>query len=107
MNITKESEEQTETNVNIGNPFRWEGITEEDLVGLEFVKIDVPIEESGAAAFHYYTLDFGDICLITSSNDDLKDGSWWVEIFDFESISFTGIVDLRSLIELLKRNTKQ
>jgi hypothetical protein len=106
MNITKESEE-AETNVNIGNPFRNHSITESDLLGLGFVRVDVPIEESGDKAFHYYTLDFGDICLITSSNDDLIDGSWWVEIFDFESISFTGIVDLRSLIELLKRNTKQ
>jgi len=106
MNITKESQEQVETNVNIGNPFRWEGICEEDLVGLGFVKIDVPIEESGDKAFYYYTLDIGDICLITNCDDSLED-NWPVEIFDFQHTSFTNIVDLRSLIELLKRNTKQ
>jgi len=35
----------------------------------------------------------------------LKNDGWVIEIFDFQSIQFTGIVDLRSLIELLKRNT--
>jgi hypothetical protein len=104
MNITKESEE-SETNVNIGNPFRNHSITESDLLGLGFVRVDVPIEESGHKAFHYYTLDFGDICLISNSNDELKNDGWVIEIFDFQSIQFTGIVDLRSLIELLKRNT--
>ena len=104
MNITKESEEH---GIIKDNPFRNHNITESDLVGLEFVKMDVPIEESGYKAFHYYTLDFGDICLISNSNDELIKDGWVVEIFDFQSIQFTGIVDLRSLIELLKRNTIQ
>jgi len=105
MDITEETQEQNRENFNIDNPFINHGIKEFDLVGLGFVKIDVPFEETGDDDFYYYRLYIGDICLITNSDDEIKDDKWSVEVFDFESISFTGIVDLRLLIDLLKRNT--
>lgn len=47
---------------------------EEIFLELGFEKTVVTAEESGAPTdWHYYTLDIGDLCLITSSSDEIKD----------------------------------
>lgn len=80
---------------------------EEVLVQLGFNRNDVSEEESGASAFHYYTMDFGTLCLISNANDEVgEDGEWMVEIFDDQSIEFKNEEDLRALVDILKRNGK-
>lgn len=80
---------------------------EEVLVQLGFNRNDVSEEESGASAFHYYTMDFGGLCLISNANDEVgEDGEWMVEIFDDQSIEFKNEEDLRALVDILKRNGK-
>ena len=79
---------------------------EQDLIDLNFDKIEVPQEESGCGdAFYYYTYDFKIFSLITVANDEiLDDNSWYVEIFDYEDFRFTDREDLEKLIELLETN---
>ena len=106
MDITEETQEQNRENINIDNPFRNHGIKELDLVGLGFNKVDVPFEESGEDKFHYYRLDIGVLCLMTNANDDIVDNEWSVEIYEIESILITKLLDLNTLIDLLRRNIK-
>tara|TARA_R110000803_G_scaffold66220_1_gene127545 strand:- start:276 stop:524 length:249 start_codon:yes stop_codon:yes gene_type:complete len=56
--------------------------------------------------WHYYTLDIGDICLITNSNDEAVKDGWEVSIFDFPSCVIKGSGDLEDLIRIIKTNTK-
>ena len=79
---------------------------EQDLIDLNFDKIEVSKEESGCDdAFYYYTYDFKNFSLITPSNDDiLDDNSWYAEIFDHEDFRFSDREDLKKLIELLETN---
>ena len=44
---------------------------EEVLVQLGFNRNDISEEESGASVFHYYTMDFGSLCLISNENDEV------------------------------------
>lgn len=81
-------------------------ITEESLIHLGFEKED-------GEGYYYYTLHIGteeydsqNLCLITSANDEVKDDSWNVCIFEFSEIVFKNLKDLRSLITLLKNNLK-
>jgi len=75
-------------------------ITEADLLEFGFIKNFETAEQTGHNKdWYYYTLDIGDICLITSSSDELtKDGSWIVHLFDFESIAVTDKAKLRDLV---------
>lgn len=79
---------------------------EQDLIDLNFDKIEVAQEESGCGnSFYYYTYDFKNFSLITAANDELlDDNSWYVEIFDYEDFRFTDREDLEKLIELLETN---
>lgn len=78
---------------------------EQDLIDLGFQKNYVSEEESGDIAFHYYTLDFDNLCLISNSDDMAeKDGGWSVEIFDYQSIRISNVEDLKTLIDIFKRN---
>jgi hypothetical protein len=79
---------------------------EQDLIDLNFDKIEVSREESGCDdGFYYYTYDFKHFSLITTSNDEiLDDNSWYVEIFEYEDFRFTDKEDLEKLIELLETN---
>lgn len=80
---------------------------EEFLIELGFERHDVSAEESGDFAFYYYTMDFGDLCLISNSDDKaITDLGWSVEIFDYQSLQFTNEEDLKNLVDIFKRNIK-
>ena len=80
---------------------------EEFLIQLGFQRNDVSAEESGDYAFYYYTMDFGDLCLISNSDDEaITDLGWAVEIFDNRALRFTNEEDLKNLVDIFKRNIK-
>jgi hypothetical protein len=79
---------------------------EEVLINLGFERNDVSEEESGDKAFYYFTMDFGDVCLISNSNDEAKEDGWRVELFDTRSFEFKDEEDLRVLINIFKRSLK-
>jgi len=77
-------------------------IKEKDLIELGFERQDETVESSGANFnWHYYTLDIGDLCLITSDSDEIKDDNWKVFIFDYEGFEFTKLKKLKSFIDIL------
>ena len=83
---------------------------EQDLIDLGFERIDVSAEESGADAFYYYIRDFGErnvLSLISSSNDEVKDGEWYVEVFEDDSIRIDKLKDLEDFIEVVTRITNK
>jgi hypothetical protein len=82
-------------------------ITEVDLLEFGFKKSSETAEATGCDNdWHYYTLDIGDICLISSSNDELtEDGSWTVYLFDYESIVLTDKIKLGNLIHAVEQAT--
>ena len=80
-------------------------ITEENLIELGFNKISQTAEATGAKKdWYYYTLDIGDMCLITNDNEDAEKDQWAVYIFDNLEIVFRNSEDLVQLVHLLKRN---
>ena len=80
-------------------------ITEQDLLDLGFEKKSETVESSGSENdWHYYTLDIGDMCLITNDNEDAEKDQWAVYIFDNLEIVFRNSEDLVQLVHLLKRN---
>ena len=78
-------------------------MVEKDLIDLGFEKQD---EET----YYYYTLDIGNdytpFCLISNASDELDNGEWFVEIFDYQSFKFTSRYQLEKLLEVLKHNIK-
>ena len=82
-------------------------IKEKDLIELGFERQDETPESSGAPDnWHYYTLDIEDFCLITNANDEVKDDSWKVYIFDYDGFEFTELEKLKSFIDILKSAVK-
>ena len=80
-------------------------ITEENLIELGFNKISQTAEATGAKKdWYYYTLDIGDMCLITNDNEDAEKDQWAVYIFDNLEIVFRNTEDLAQLVQLLQRN---
>jgi hypothetical protein len=79
-------------------------MTEEIFKELNFERIKVSTEESGAAPLHYYTLDIGDICLISNSSDEAEKEGWYCSIFDSMTLKIKGEGDLRALVDILKLN---
>ena len=76
------------------------------LVNLGFERIDVSAEESGDNAFYYYTKDFGEknvLSLISTTNDQVEDGEWYVEVFEDDSIKIDDEDDLKDFIEIITR----
>jgi len=81
-------------------------ILEGTLTHLGFEKQTETAENSGYGKdWYYYTLDIGDVCLITQANDEAENG-WVVEIFDNSKIKFTDPNELMILIGCLNRNLK-
>ena len=78
-------------------------MTEKDLQELGFEKQD-------EVDYYYYTLDIGDdytpFCLISNANNELDNGEWFVEIFDYQAFKFISRYQLEKLIETLKYNMK-
>lgn len=46
------------------------------------------------------------MCVISNANDEAGENNWTVSIFDYESIEFTSLEDVKNLISLLKDNVK-
>ena len=85
-------------------------MTEQELIRLDFERVDVSPEEAGDEnGFHYYTYDFSNsrgLSLISNSNDEAKeDEQWSVQIFDYDDISFTDVERLLDFINIVKENT--
>ena len=81
-------------------------IKEKDLITLGFERTDVSEQESGANPFYYYTLDFGEnkvVSLISSSDDEVIDGNWYLSIFEDESLVIKKLGDLISFITIMKK----
>lgn len=76
-------------------------MTEKQLIDLGFEKqeLDGFVPEIGNEDY-YYSLDIGDICLLSSCLSDGND--WYVEIFDFESYRSYDAKGVGELIRLLK-----
>ena len=76
------------------------------LVNLGFERIDVSAEESGDNAFYYYTKDFGEknvLSLISTTNDQVEDGEWYVEVFEDDVTEIDDEDDLKDFIEIITR----
>ena len=81
-------------------------MTEQAIKDLGFEVQHETAESSGADKdWYYYTMDIGDICLITNSNDEAVKDGWEVSIFDFPSCVIKGLGDLENLIKIIKNNT--
>ena len=81
-------------------------MTEQDIKDLGFEVQHETAENSGADKdWYYYTMDIGDICLITNASDEAVKNGWEVSIFDFDSCVIKGLGDLEDLIKIIKNNT--
>lgn len=81
-------------------------MTEQTFIDLGFERVDVSIEESGAdTPFHYYTIDIGDICIMSNDNENAETDGWHAFIFDSMTLKIKGAGDLEVLVLLLKNNT--
>jgi hypothetical protein len=83
-------------------------IEEQDLIDLDFEKVVVPTEESGASYdYHYYAIDLLDgpykMCLISNSDDDAVNEGWYIELFDFPYNRFNYLEELTEFISSVKR----
>jgi hypothetical protein len=78
-------------------------MTEQDLINLGFDRND---DSDGGEDYYYYTYELSkednNFCLISASSDDPE---WWVEFFNFDTIRFTDINELKLFIDIIKRNT--
>ena len=82
-------------------------MTEQDIKDLGFEMQYETAESSGSDKdWYYYTMDIGDICLITNDCDEALDNGWQVEIFDSPSCVIKASEDLEDLIKIIRNNTK-
>lgn len=83
-------------------------MTEQVLKDLGFERTLITMEESGDDRdFYYYTLDIGDICLISNDDEEAGKEGWTVSIFDFPSMEISDYNDLAALVNILESNTKE
>ena len=80
-------------------------MTEEIFEKLGFERTDVPIEESGGNPFYYYSIDIGDICIISNADDEAEKNGWEAYIFDSLTMLIKGSVDLRDFVRIIDNNT--
>ena len=80
---------------------------EQDLIDLGFERYDVSAEESGDFPYYYYTYDITDeLCLISSDDGEAKKDGWSIQFFDHDHICFGNPEDLKTLIDVIEKNTK-
>ena len=73
-------------------------MTEDIFEKLGFERVDVSAEEADdQRGFYYYTMDIGDICLMSNSDDEAEKEGWWCSIFD----SFTFKIKGSGVLETL------
>jgi hypothetical protein len=80
-------------------------MTEEIFEKLGFERTDVPIEESGSNPFYYYSIDIGDICIISNADDEAEKNGWEAYIFDSLTMRIKGSGDLEDLVRIIRNNT--
>ena len=71
-------------------------IKEKDLIELGFKRKD-----NAPDNWHYYTLDIGDLCLISDDSDVVEYNNWKVYIFDCDGFEFTELEKLKLFIDVL------
>jgi len=83
------------------------GITEQDLTKLGFKIQNETPESSGVGYYwYYYTLNIGDVCLISNASDDSDEFGWTISIFDSETCKIRSIADLTNLVRILNNSTR-
>ncbi len=80
-------------------------MTEDIFKKLGFERTDVPIEESGSNPFYYYSIDIGDICIISNADDEAARDGWEAYIFDSLTMRVKGSGDLEDLVRIIRNNT--
>ncbi len=85
---------------------KYSNIKEETLQAQGFISTTVTKEESGYENdYYYYSLDIGDICLITNAHDEAVNDGWTVAIFDSMTNNVTNEEDLITLVGIIKRSS--
>jgi hypothetical protein len=81
-------------------------MTEEIFEKLGFVKEVVTPENSGLENdFYYYSIDIGDICIISNADDEAAKDGWEAYIFDSLSMRVKGEGDLEDIVRIIRNNT--
>jgi hypothetical protein len=70
--------------------------SKKDLIELGFKRKD-----NAPDNWHYYTLDIGDLCLISDDSDVVEDNNWKVYIFDCDGFQITELEKLKLFIDVL------
>ena len=80
---------------------------EKELIALGLNRKDVTAEESGEENdWYFYEINLGDhLGLMSSSNDEVENDEWYVELFNENTIRFTDSSDVMAFIDLINRNT--
>lgn len=84
-------------------------MTEQDLIKLGFNRVDVDADESGDTPFHYYEwypYEDAFLALLSDSDDEVIDGNWKVILSDDMDIVFDNVDDVKTLMDILKRNVR-
>jgi hypothetical protein len=81
-------------------------MTEEIFEKLGFERVDVSAEEAGhARGFYYYSIDIGDVCIISNADDEAAKDGWEAYIFDSITMKVKGSGDLEDLVRIIRNNT--
>ena len=81
-------------------------MTEQTFISLGFEMNVVHPEESGLDyTFYYYTLEIGDVGLITNASDEADNEGWWCSIFDSMTLKIKGAGDLEDLVRIIRLNS--
>jgi hypothetical protein len=76
---------------------------EEVFIELGFEKIIVPPEQSGSPNdWYYYSLDIGNLSLLTSASDEIVDGNWYCYFVESDDFKMDNEADLRDLVRILR-----
>jgi hypothetical protein len=83
-------------------------MTEQDLLQLDFTRVDETAVSSGAPNdWHYYTYNIANFCLITPASDEVVEDEWYVEVFETPEIRFTNPTEVSILLTLMTNNYKE
>lgn len=80
-------------------------MTEDIFHELGFEKNNVSATESGDSPYYFYTLDIGDITLISNDNETAERDGWECSIFDSMTLKIKGAGDLEELVKIIRLNT--
>jgi hypothetical protein len=81
-------------------------MTEEIFEKLGFERVDVSAEEAGdERGFYYYSMDIGDICIMSNPDDEAAKNGWECSIFDSMTLKIKGSGDLEDLVRIIKLNS--